>query len=206
MDMATRSHLQPVQVDDIALRNAELMREACLRAVARNGIHVEWDAEALEPGMDGLFTDDDSPMGRRIIIRPGLHPIVEAVVLAHEVAHCCDPSLNHSAMHRYYAENVDVCEAVAHYAAHLVAEAYYLLPYLEHGWFERTIEAHFPLALLVADDDLVHRADLGAFQMLHPTAADALRQRRAAEGRPTSGMTKWQRFWKVARGKEVAAV
>lgn len=203
--MATKSVLQPTQVDDIALRNAELMREACLRAVARNGIHVVWSADELQPGMDGLFTDDDSPMGRRIIVKPGLHPIIEAVVLAHEVAHCCDPSLNHSAMRRYYADNVDVCEAVAHYAAYLVADAYYLLPYLEHGWFEHIIDEHFPFALLVADDDLVHRADRGAFQMLHPDAADDLRRRRADEGRPSSGMTKWQRFWEAARGKDAAA-
>lgn len=188
-----------ISVDQTALANAQLMRDACLQAAANGGTRVQYDAGELGDDELGLFTGDPTPAGRRIVIRPGMDLISEALVLAHEVGHRCDPSLNTYAMMHYYERNTDVCEAVAHYTSFLVADAYYLLPCIRYGWFADIVNSHYPVDAFLQDDQLVHRADVGAFKIVYPDAANELRALRAAEGRPLSGMTLGQRIWRKAR-------
>ena len=202
--MTTSFHAHNAQpLDDRAIHNANLMREACLRTAASNGTRVVWtDGQGLPPGAFGLFTADPTPAGREILVRSGMDPVNEAVVLAHEAGHRCDPWLNTYDMAHYYENNVDTCEAVAHYAAYLVAKEYHLLNYLPNGWFSDVINSHYPLDDLLSDSNMVHRADVGAMQMLYPEAVERLKDQRLHEGREGSGLTGWKKLWNKANSKQ----
>ena len=115
--MTTRGHTGAISSDeDVDLYNARLMLDACVRAAGMKGTKVVWvDKRELPPDVDGLFTNEPVPAARKVLIRNDLHPVEEAIVLAHEIGHLYDPALNTYAMQHYYERHYDACEAVAHY-------------------------------------------------------------------------------------------
>ena len=174
-------------LDEAGLHNARLLRDACLRVAHARGTRVIWTHDELPEGVFGLFTDDPVPQDRAILIRSGLDPVWEAVTLSHEIAHLCDPGLNHYAQAHYYSIGEATYEAIAYYASFIAVEAYGLLPYLPDGWFETMIGSHYDIGALLGNDRLVDRADRAVLKLLYPEAARRLQDQRAAEGRPMSG-------------------
>ncbi|WP_423915728.1 hypothetical protein [Candidatus Poriferisodalis sp.] len=194
--------------DEIDLNNAQLMRDACIRAAGMKGTKVIWvDPCDLPPDVDGMFTNDPVPAARQILIRTGLHPVEESIVLAHEIGHLYDPALNTYAMQHYYERNYDVCEAVAHYSSWVTTDAYLLNRCLPTGYFESYISPHFPLDELRADNDLIHRSDAGSMACMYPKAREDLANLRTREGRELSGVTGLSRVFRkmnsTARNRSV---
>ena len=195
--MTTRGHIGAVSAHDEAdLHNSRLMRDACVRAAGMKGTKVVWVGKRdLPANVDGLFTNDPVPAARQVLIRNDMHPVEEAIVLAHEIGHLYDPALNTYAMQHYYEHNYDACEAVAHYSSWITTDAYLLNRCLPAGYFEQFISQHYPLEELRADNDLVHRADAGAIACMYPQARENLARTRAQEGRELSGVTGISRVW-----------
>lgn len=180
---------------DVDLRNAGRMKQACVRAANLKGAEIVYcPASEMPDGAVGWFTADATPAARRILISDALDPVSEAVTLAHEVGHLYDPGLNHGDMERVYLTDTGRCEAVAHRAAQMTAEAWHVDRCVPAGWFEQQIEQHWPLSEVLSDDRLTHRADRSAMTMMPESAAARLRGQRAAEGRPRSGMSLWARL------------
>lgn len=197
--VTTSYQLESMSSDQIAVHNANLMRDACLRAAGAAGTQCVYDSGELEDHVLGMFTGDPQPSSRIIIIRQGMDPLSEALVIAHEIGHLFDPALNTYAMEHYYARNMDTCEAVAHYASYLIADAFLLTPHIRQRWFDELIEEHCSVQAMIQSDAMVHRADVGALKVIPPEAAGNLRARRVEEGRPYSGMDNAQRVWRKFR-------
>ena len=200
VDAAARGALLP-PLSETDLVNAARLKQRCLRAANLKGTRViGTDPSGMPAGTVGLFTDDASPSARRILIRLGLDPVEEALTIAHEVGHLYDPDLNHSDMASRYQRTRDVCESVACMVAMHAAREWNLMGAVPDGWFDALLASHGSSADLIdADDRLTHRADCGALMVVPSDAAETLRARRAAEGRPLSGNSTARRMFVAAK-------